>query len=181
MKSDSISVTQDGKTSILTGVVSIFYQGGAQNWYLNGKLHRTDGPALIEPYGEWYDKEWYFNGKLHRGKDENGEIGPAIEFYDGTQLWYRHGFLHRIDGPASVDSNGEKMWYLNGDLHRDDGPAIVYPDGKEEWYQNGLHHRENGPAVVYPDGKEEWYLYEGLTSIQISNDDIVTMNTSAKS
>ena len=31
---------------------------GARKWYLNGKLHRKDGPAV-----EWNDgnKEWYIN------------------------------------------------------------------------------------------------------------------------
>ena len=33
---------------------------GTKRWYLNGKLHREDGPAI-----EWSDgtKEWYLNGK----------------------------------------------------------------------------------------------------------------------
>ena len=33
---------------------------GSKKWYLNGKRHREDGPAV-----EWADgsKEWYLNGK----------------------------------------------------------------------------------------------------------------------
>ena len=33
---------------------------GTKEWYLNGKLHREDGPAI-----EWSDgsKSWYLNGK----------------------------------------------------------------------------------------------------------------------
>jgi hypothetical protein len=33
---------------------------GSKEWLLNGKLHRTDGPAY-----EWADgrKEWWLNGK----------------------------------------------------------------------------------------------------------------------
>ena len=47
---------------------------GNKRWYLNGELHREDGPAI-----EYVDgtKEWYLNGELHR-KD-----GPAIEFSEG--------------------------------------------------------------------------------------------------
>jgi hypothetical protein len=30
-------------------------------------------------------KEWYLNNKLHR------EDGPAVEYTDGTKLWYFHG------------------------------------------------------------------------------------------
>jgi hypothetical protein len=42
-----------------------------QRWFLNGKLHREDGPAV-----EWTNgsKSWYLNGNLHR------EDGPAIEW-----------------------------------------------------------------------------------------------------
>lgn len=39
-------------------------------WYVTGKLHRTDGPAV-----EYKDigKEWWVDGKLHRTD------GPAVE------------------------------------------------------------------------------------------------------
>ncbi len=52
---------------------------GNKRWYLNGKLHRKDGPAL-----EWADgfKGWFLNGKLHRID------GPAIEQANGDKYWY---------------------------------------------------------------------------------------------
>ena len=34
---------------------------GTKEWYLNGKLHREDGPAIEYADG---GKEWYLNGKL---------------------------------------------------------------------------------------------------------------------
>ena len=33
---------------------------GTKRWYLDGKRHRTDGPAIEYPNG---DKYWYLNGK----------------------------------------------------------------------------------------------------------------------
>ena len=33
---------------------------GNKYWYLNGKPHRTDGPAIEWPNGNKY---WYLNGK----------------------------------------------------------------------------------------------------------------------
>jgi hypothetical protein len=50
-----------------------------KRWYLKGKPHREDGPAV-----EWANgtKYWCLNGKLHR------EDGPAAEWADGTKLWY---------------------------------------------------------------------------------------------
>ena len=55
---------------------------GTKRWYLNAKLHKTDGPAI-----EWYDgdKKWCLNDKLHRTD------GPAIEYANGDKLWYING------------------------------------------------------------------------------------------
>ena len=36
------------------------YPNGIEEWYLNGKYHREDGPAIIRPNGK---KEWWINGK----------------------------------------------------------------------------------------------------------------------
>ena len=58
------------------------YPNGTKRWYLNGKLHREDGPAIEDANG---DKWWYRNGKLHR------EDGPAIEWADGNKRWFLNG------------------------------------------------------------------------------------------
>jgi hypothetical protein len=52
---------------------------GSSCWYLNGKIHREDGPAIESYDGSRY---WYLNSKYHR------EDGPAIEFADGRRWWY---------------------------------------------------------------------------------------------
>jgi hypothetical protein len=53
-------------------------------WWLNGKRHRTDGPAVITANG---DQEWYLNNKLHRTD------GPARIWANGSQVWYLNGKL----------------------------------------------------------------------------------------
>ena len=60
----------------------------AQIWYLNGKLHRLDGPARIFPDDS---KEWYINGKHHRTD------GPAFIGSDGRQEWWINGTNITID------------------------------------------------------------------------------------
>ena len=94
-------------------------------WYINGKKHREDGPAVEYTNG---DKEWWINDQCHR------EDGPAIEYC--YKAWYTNGQLHRIDGPAVEYTNGDKEWYLYGILHRLDGPAIENSDGTK-WWING--------------------------------------------
>jgi len=81
------------------------YDNGTKKWYLNGKLHREDGPAIEYADGS---KSWWLNGKRHR------EDGPAIEWASGSKYWYLNGELHREDGPAVEWASGHKFWYLNG-------------------------------------------------------------------
>jgi hypothetical protein len=109
-----------------TGIVK--YTDGSKSWYLNGKLHREDGPAKEYAYGT---KSWWLNGKRHRTD------GSAIEHFDGTKQWYLNGKQHRVDGPAYEDADGSKQWYLNDQLHREDGPAIEDADGTKRWFLNG--------------------------------------------
>jgi hypothetical protein len=79
-----------------------------KRWYLNGKLHREDGPAIENSDGT---KRWYLNGKMHRTD------GPAVEYVSGTKEWYFNDKLHRTDGPAVEYANGKKYWYLNGERY----------------------------------------------------------------
>ena len=58
------------------------YADGTKRWYLNGKRHREDGPAVEYPEGT---KCWYLNDELHR------EDGPAVEWADGTKFWWLNG------------------------------------------------------------------------------------------
>jgi hypothetical protein len=81
------------------------YSDGTQAWWLNDKLHREDGPAIIRPDG---NKSWFLNGKRHM------EDGPAYIDSNGTQEWYLNGNLHREDGPAIIWPDGRQEWYLNG-------------------------------------------------------------------
>lgn len=59
-----------------------YEENGNKSWWLNGRYHREDGPAII--YSDGY-QSWYLNGKLHR------EDGPAIIDVDGTPSWYVTG------------------------------------------------------------------------------------------
>ena len=51
-------------------------------WFLNGKRHRVDGPAV-----EWANgyKSWFLNGERHRVD------GPAVEYTNGDKEWYLNG------------------------------------------------------------------------------------------
>ena len=57
----------------------IIDEEGTKRYYLNGILHRVDGPAI-----EWAGgvKSWCLNGERHRVD------GPAIECANGDKWWY---------------------------------------------------------------------------------------------
>ena len=78
---------------------------GTQHWYLDDKLHRTDGPAIVDADGT---QCWYLGDKCHRTD------GPAVVYTNGDQFWYLEDKRHRTDGPAVVSADGTQVWYLDG-------------------------------------------------------------------
>ena len=52
---------------------------GDKFWWVNGKLHRTDGPGIECIDGS---KCWYLNGQRHRAD------GAAVEYADGSKGWW---------------------------------------------------------------------------------------------
>ena len=82
-------------------------KAGNKIWKLNGKLHRTDGPAIEYAYGR---KAWCINGERHRAD------GPAIVNADGSKEWYINGIQYSYeDWKVMVDilTNFKKLGKLN--------------------------------------------------------------------
>ena len=123
---------------------------GTKLYYLDDKLHRTDGPAC-----EWADghKEWWLNGRL---QPENYDRIEVSDF--GTMYYLLGDKLHRTDGPAVEHYEGTKEWYIDGLIHRENAPAVEFSDGDRSWYYNGKLHREDGPAIEYNNGSRRWFL-----------------------
>ncbi len=75
-------------------------ESGTKRWYLNDKLHRTDGPAVEYSEGS---KFWYLNGKIHRTD------GPAVEYANGSKLWYlNHVEYTKADWRKQLKADGVK-------------------------------------------------------------------------
>ena len=64
-------------------------------YFLNGKFHREDGPAI-----EGFDggKEWWVNDKLHR------EEGPAVEYASGDKEWWLNHKCYGVDNKFTNES-----------------------------------------------------------------------------
>jgi hypothetical protein len=148
-------------------------------WWRFGKLHRTDGPAIILADGS---EEWYLDGIRHRVG------GPAFTRRDSSgeiivEQWFTDGRLNRIDGPAVtriIEESINKDWLYNriGESEPGDGegeengeeepppPPPPIPSERrivvEEWWVEGQKHRLEGPAVIFTNYeprviREEWW------------------------
>ena len=58
---------------------------------------------------------------IKENKDEQGYLHsyndkPAVVFKDGTELWYKHGLIHRLNGCARIDRDGEKYYFIDGNI-----------------------------------------------------------------
>ena len=69
------------------------YPSGTRSWYLDGKLHREDGPAC--EFANGY-RAWYLDGKLHRAD------GPAYEYADCSREW-------RLDGKEVSEEEHRRL------------------------------------------------------------------------
>jgi hypothetical protein len=70
-------------------------EDGSKSWYLDGRLHRTDGPAIENADGS---KTWWLNGFLHRTD------GAACEWSDGDLWWYLNGEKYKFDEWLEINS-----------------------------------------------------------------------------
>ena len=92
--------------------VEIGGENGRQEWWLNGKRHRTDGPAVVynNTSNVSVKQEYWLNGLRHR------EDGPAIEYNNELrEWWFYKGSIHRLDGPA-YRTNNTCSYSIYGDL-----------------------------------------------------------------
>jgi hypothetical protein len=102
--------------------------GSIDEWSLNGKLHRVDGPAYVHYVGNgiMVAEKWYRQGKLHRIN------GPAFIFIDLCMFDFGV-FTDEADGNRTK----VEAWYKYNQLHREGGPAVVRSHGKDEYWING--------------------------------------------
>lgn len=145
----------------------------------NRELHRLDGPArIVHQYGDLVSELWYLNGKKHR-EDGPAVIYYYSNKKIRTEEWWYHGTPHRSDGPAVIkyspfEELQAERWAVKGLQHREEGPSTIsyFEDGKikfEEWCISGELHRLDGPAVIQynQDGSiqnKKWYLKNRIYS-----------------
>ncbi len=107
---------------------------GYSEWWFEGKPRRpSGGPNIVDYDGsqQWTDDSMQ--------KHREGDL-PAYIKASGMQAWFLNGQSHRDDNkPAMIDKEGRPIRYFkHGKLHRTDGPALIDHDtGEREWYIDG--------------------------------------------
>lgn len=61
---------------------------GTPEWWVNGELHRENGPAKIMTDGT---EIWYHKGKIHR------DYEPAVINHDSFEYWINGIFMQTIE------------------------------------------------------------------------------------
>jgi hypothetical protein len=79
----------------------------------------------------------------------------VVDEYGTRKYFNAAGQLHRDAGPAVEYANGTGLWFHNGVLHRADGPAIVYADGTCEWWIKGLPQSKQSYLAYLAEGGKE--------------------------
>ena len=79
-----------------------------KDWDELYNIHNKNGMYIIALDGTKYT---FKNNEYH---SYNGKL--AIENSNGDKCWFRNGMEHRLYGPAVEFSDGSKMWWLFG-LH----------------------------------------------------------------
>jgi len=78
-----------------------------------------------------------YNSTVQVFKGPNGEYhndgAPAVIWSDGDEWWYKHGLLHREDGPAMCNPKtlNHNVWYFEGDRKMDTTGPVTPKQVKE--------------------------------------------------
>ena len=143
---------------------------GWKSYYVNGELHREDGPAEIiyDNDGRLTCENFYKNNKP-RDSSPYEDTPGKITYYDDGQIekiYYNNSMLIKS---IIINSNGIIVWNYNH-VSKDNEPTIIewYDDGtiKSEKYEVDYRpHRLEGPAAIYYDEngvvRIESYYYNG--------------------
>lgn len=144
----------------------------------------TDGRIVCR----WFDQD----GRKHRAHAPAETItDPATG--ERTEIFYRHGKIHRDRGPAVIERHPRVMlavtYFHDGEIHRDDGPAWIKTEDNgtrfERWQAHGEFHRDDGPAwdesfadgtrirtyfrvgAIHRDGDEPAKIYEQPDGLKV--------------
>ena len=102
---------------------------------------------MKEPFVKVYTKE---KGMFSFDEENYDWLDLTMIVDKGTLITLTR---HRLDGPAIEYANGDEIWYRDGWYHREDGPALIFKkinnptllkstDIRGHWYLNGVEYNK---------------------------------------
>lgn len=140
-----------------------------ESYQRHGKLHRDDGPAMVEKTSDGFSREaWYQNDKPHRDDGEPAEFSvtpPRGKQKYRTQIerWHRNGQMARPKGKTGQPS--ERIHHGNGNAEYTWTSMYTKPDGTT--VSRVSRDPRHGPAreLFNVDGERIGYSYQRAGSL----------------
>jgi hypothetical protein len=159
---------EDGPAFVHTNAAGLITE---EQFRYHDSLHREGGPAHIvfDASGKIIHECNYTHGRVTWVG--NGAPSAITTFLNGARSasYYVEGKLHGSPALITRNINGERVderHYRHGELHREDGPAVIVTDANgvrtEAYYFRGRLHRPDGPAFVEvgaADIRKEFYRH----------------------
>lgn len=105
---------------------AVEYHSGEKQWHINGNLHRDNDHPAIEQYlnNELQYFAWFLNGRRHRLNKPAIIRLNAYQKFD--EEYWMNGQKHREDGPAVINYLGiNEYWLKNIFLEKGEHQKIV--------------------------------------------------------
>ena len=95
------------------------FEGGRTERWSSYTLNNTDGPAITFSDGSYI---WFVDGRHHRLDGpalylRSQDIYNCTKggYFGGIEAWYKDGELHRLDGPALIHHDGSTTYSIEGE------------------------------------------------------------------
>lgn len=95
MKYTEITLDEYTALSDTTGAYRVIIRADYEEWIVNGKTHRPDGPAVID--GGYC--EWFKHDEHHRTD------GPAVTYLSGGLEWWVNGTPYNTNAEYQEAAN----------------------------------------------------------------------------
>jgi len=121
---------------------SYISRAGNKYWFKDNKF---DKEKMMDADQSDYDTRDYNNWA-----SSDDYYTPEL----GNTLFLRScGILHRENGPAVEFKDGTKLYFINNKYHRENGPALEYSSGYGHYYLNDVNYDDKKFKKMTPEEK----------------------------
>jgi hypothetical protein len=148
LESGRLVITEHYRRGQLHGIRTVVTAGGSkEEWWLDGRLSRPDGPAKTSVKSRYKTTKWYEDGLLHRVG------GPAVEA-PGRLCWFTHGRASYVEW-----TKGERHCRMTADT------TVYFTSGDQRWIVANfteIRWHKDGAGGFAPPGRWPIKVFGGM-------------------